>query len=182
MLTTLVVIIIFFLSIQVFPIAVGINVSGKQAKVILLIVVLSLVQAVAYWLGLKLGNSFMHLMDGFKGAVFFIGFLFIGIRMLMETINIHKGERTYSIDSVSHVLLASIAQGINTFLVGLLFCYLVIDEKFTLILLIVISVAIATVGIVIKPGKFALSLASLVYAFGGLVMIVSAIYISFFVL
>jgi len=71
MLTTLVVIIIFFLSIQVFPIAVGINVSGKQAKVILLIVVLSLVQAVAYWLGLKLGNSFMHLMDGFKGAVVF---------------------------------------------------------------------------------------------------------------
>lgn len=182
MITTFVIIILFILSIQVFPVAVGINVSNKPAKAILIIIVLSFVQLATYWLGLKLGNLFMHLMDGFKGAVFFIGFLIIGIRMLIETININKGERTYSINSINHVLLASIAQGINTFFVGLLFYYLVIDQKLTLIILLIMSVIIATVGIVMKPGRFPLSLASLAYAFGGLVMIGFAIYISFFVL
>ena len=182
MLTAFIVIIIFFLSVQVFPVAIGINITGKLGKAIILIVILSLMQVVTYWLGLKLGSSFMHLMDGFKSAVFFIGFLLIGIRMLMETINIHKGERTYSINSMGHVLLASIAQGINAFLAGLLFNYLLIDEKFTLILLTILTIVIATTGIIMKPGKFALSLASLVYALGGLVMIVFAIYISFFIL
>jgi len=182
MLTAFVVIIIFFLSVQVFPVAVGIDVSGKPGKAILLIVVLSFTQLLTYWLGLKLGSSFMHLMDGFKGAVFFIGFLLIGIRMLMESINIQKGERTYSIDSIGHVILASIAQSINTFMAGLLFYYLAVDERFTLTVLIVVSIVITTAGIIMKPGKFALSLASLAYALGGLIMIISAVYISFFIL
>ncbi len=182
MLTAFIVIIIFFLSVQVFPVAIGINVTGKPGKAVILIVVLSLVQVVTYWLGLKLGSTFMHLMDGFKGAVFFIGFLLIGIRMLMETINIHKGERTYSVNSVGHVILVSIAQSINAFLTGLLFNYLTIDKGFTLILLTIITTVIAITGIIMKPGKFALSLASLIYALGGLVMIVFAIYISFFIL
>jgi len=182
MLTAFIVIIIFFLSVQVFPVAIGINISGKPGKAVILIVVLSLVQVVTYWFGLKLGSSFMYLMDGFKGAVFFIGFLLIGIRMLMETININKGERTYSTDNLGHVILTSIAQGINAFLVGLLFNYLDIDEMFTLTILFIATLFIATVGIIMKPGKFALSLASLVYAAGGLVMIVFAVYISFFIL
>ena len=182
MLTTIVILIIFFLSIQIFPVAIGINVSGKPGKALVLVIVLSFIQLLTYWLGLKLGSSFMHLMDGFKGAVFFIGFLLIGIRMLMESINIQKGERTYSIDSIGHVILASIAQAVNTFMVGLLFYYLEVDERFTLIVLIVISILIATVGIIMKPGKFALSLASLAYALGGLIMIISAVYISFFIL
>jgi len=182
MLTAFVVIIIFFLSVQVFPVAIGIDVTGKPGKAVILIVVLSLVQVVTYWLGLKLGSTFMHLMDGFKGAVFFIGFLLIGIRMLLETINIHKSERTYSVNNVGLVILASIAQGMNAFLVGLLFNYLSIDEKFTLIILFAITIVIATSGIIMKPNKLALSLASLFYALGGLVMIVFAIYISFFIL
>lgn len=182
MLTTLVVIIIVFLSVQVFPVAVGIDVKGQPGKAILLIVVLSLVQVVTYWLGLKLGSSFMHLMDGFKGAVFFIGFLLIGIRMLMETFNIRKGERTYSINKTGHVALASLAQGMNTFLVGLLFYYLAVDEQLTSILLFVLTVLIATIGIIMKSGKLTLAFASLLYALGGLIMLISAIYISFFIL
>ena len=182
MLTTLVILIIIFLSVQIFPVAVGINVTGKPGKAVLLVTVLSLTQVLTYWLGLKLGSSFMHLMDSFKGAVYFIGFLLIGIRMLMETFNIRKGERTYSIDSIGHVTLASLAQGMNTFLAGLLFYYLAVDEQFTLMLLFSLTVVIATIGIVMKPGKPTLVFASLLYALGGLVMIITAIYISFFIL
>lgn len=182
MLTAVIVLIIIFLSVQVFPVAVGIRVAGKPVKAVQLVVVLSLTQLLTYWLGLKLGSSFMHLMDGFKGVVFFLGFLLIGIRMLMETFNIRKGERTYSIDSIGHVALASLAQGMNTFLSGLLFYYLAVDEQFTIILLFILTVVVATTGIVMKSGKLTLAFASLLYALGGMVMIISAIYVSFFIL
>lgn len=165
-----------------FPIALGINVAGKAGKAIILIVALSVVQVVTYWLGLVLGDTFMHLMDGFSSIVFFIGFLLIGIRMLMETFNIRTGERTYSIDSIGHVALASLAQGMNIFLAGLLFYYLFFDEQATLILLFVLTVIVAIVGIVLKPGKLTLAFASLLYAIGGIIMLISAVYISFFIL
>ncbi len=182
MLSLLVILIIVFLSIQVFPVAVGINVEGKAGKAIILILVLSFVQVLTYWLGLLLGESFMYLMDNFRGAVFFIGFLLVGIRMLMETFNIRKGERTYSIESIGHVTLASLAQGINTFLVGLLFYYVSFDEKFSLLLLLTLTVIVSIVGILMKPGKLTLAFASLLYAIGGLIMLISAVYISFFIL
>ncbi|HJN06270.1 MAG TPA: manganese efflux pump [Bacteroidales bacterium] len=182
MLSLLVILIIIFLSIQVFPVAVGIKVEGKPGKAVILVVVLSMVQVVTYWLGLVLGDTFMHLMDDFRGTIFFIGFLLIGIRMLMETFNIRKGERTYSIDSIGHVALASLAQGMNTFLVGLLFYYIFFDEQATLILLFVLTVIVAIVGIALKPGKLTLAFASLLYAIGGLIMLISAVYISFFIL
>lgn len=156
--------------------------AGKAGKAIIIIVVLSVVQVVTYWLGLVLGDTFMHLMDGFSGTVFFIGFLLIGIRMLMETFNIRKGERTYSINSIGHVALASLAHGINTFLAGLLFYYLFFDEQATLILLFVLTVIVAIVGIVMKPNKLTLAFASLLYAIGGIIMLISAVYISFFIL
>jgi len=181
MLTTIVVLIIFFLSVQVFPIAIGIDTKGNWLKATLFVVVLSLLQVVTYWLGLKLGSTFIHLMDGFKGVVFVLGFLLIGIRMLMETLTIRKGERTYSIDSVGFVILASLAQSMNTFLVGLLFNYLNIDEQFTLVLLLVLTIVIAAIGVMLKPEKQTLSFASLLYALGGVTMIISSIYITFFI-
>jgi putative Mn2+ efflux pump MntP len=181
MLTTIIVLIILFLSIQVFPVAIGINIKGNWLKATLFVVVLSLLQAVTYWLGLKLGSTFMHLMDGFKGVVFLLGFLLIGIRMLMETLSIRKGERTYSIDSVGFVVMASLAQSMNTFLAGLLFNYIDVNEIFTVILLLVLTVIIAVVGVILKPEKQSLIFASLLYTLGGITMIISSIYITFFI-
>ncbi|MBC8320465.1 MAG: manganese efflux pump [Bacteroidetes bacterium] len=182
MLTTIVVLIIIFLSVQVFPVTLGINVSAKLAKSLLFVIVLTLTQVLTYWLGLKLGSTFMYLMDGFKSVVVFIGFLLIGIRMLMETFNIRKGERTYSINSIGHVALASLAQAINTFLVGLLFYYLAVDEQYTLIILFALTVVVSIMGIAMKTRKLTLAFASLLYAIGGIIMLISAIYISFFIL
>ena len=181
MLTTIVVLIILFLSVQVFPVAIGVFIKGNWLKATLFVVVLSLLQVVAYWLGLKLGSTFMHLMDGFKGVVFILGFLLIGIRMLMETLTIRKGERTYSIDSIGFVILASLAQSMNTFLVGLLFNYIDINEPFTLVLLLTFTIVISAIGVVVEPEKQFLSFASLLYALGGVIMIISSIYVTFFI-
>ena len=181
MLTTILVIIILFLSAQVFPVAVGIDAKGKWFKATLFVIVLSLLQVVTYWLGLRLGSTFMHLMDGFKSVVFLFGFLLIGIRMLMETLAIRKGERTYQINTIGSVVFSSIAQGMNTFLVGLLFCYLNVDEQFTMILLLAFSIVISSVGVYLKPERLTLAFASLLYTIGGIIMIISSIYISFFI-
>jgi len=181
MITIIVVLILLFLAVQVFPVAIGVDINGNWFKATLFVVVLSLFQVVTYWLGLKLGSTFMHLMDGFKGVVFLLGFLLIGIRMLMETLSIRKGERTYQNNTVGSVVFASVAQSINTFLVGLLFCYLNEDKVFAIVLLFVLSLIIATVGVFLKPEKQSLALASLLYAIGGIVMIISSIYISFFI-
>ncbi len=180
MLITLVVLIILFLSVQVFPIAVGISPSGNWGRAILFVVILAITQCLSFWLGLKLGSTFMHLMDGFKSVVFLFGFLLIGIRMLMETINIRKGHRSLQVNTYSSIAFAAIAQGVNTFLSGLLFNYLSIDTMFTLIALLIFSILIATTGMIIKFGKQTLSLVSFLYALGGLFMIISSIYISFF--
>lgn len=181
MLTTLTVILIFFLSVQVFPVAIGINVKGEWPKAILFVGILSFIQVLTYWLGLKLGSTFMQLMDGFKSAVFLIGFLLIGIRMLMEVFSIRKGLRSHSIANAQHVILASLAQGMNTFLAGLLFYYLAVDSTFTIIIITAITVIISTIGIILKPEKTNLALASLLYVIGGIVMIIISIYISFFI-
>jgi putative Mn2+ efflux pump MntP len=162
-------------------VAIGINIKGNWLKATLFVVVLSLLQAVTYWLGLKLGSTFMHLMDGFKGVVFLLGFLIIGIRMLMETLTIRKGERTYSIDSVGFIVMASLAQSMNTFLAGLLFSYIDVNEVFSVVVLLISTIIIATIGVILKPEKQTFVFASLLYTLGGITMIISSIYITFFI-
>ena len=122
----------------------------------------------------------MYLMDGFSSVVLFIIFLLIGIRMLMEVFNIRKGERTYTIDWIGHVALASTAQGVNSFLVGLVYYYIDVNENHTIIALLSATLFISIVGVFLKPGKLTFALASLLYTIGGLIMILAAIYFSFF--
>lgn len=181
MLTTLVVLIVLFLAVQTLPVAIGVDAKGNWLKAIMFVFILSLLQGLSYWLGLKLGSTFMHLMVGFKGAVFLSGFLLIGIRMLMETISIRKGERTYSINTIGLVILASLAQSANTFLAGLLFNYIDINQSFTLLLILIVTTIISIFGIILKPEKYTLTFASLLYAIGGTIIIISSIYITFFI-
>ncbi len=182
MLTAILIVILLFLSVQVLPVAIGINASENYARSFFLILVLSVTQVLTFWFGLKTGESFMYLMEGFKSVVVFIGFLLIGIRMLMEVFNIRKGERTYTITNVSHVALAAVAQGINSFLTGILFYYMKFDEKSMLIFLISSSLLISIGGLAMKPGKLSLAFASLLYTIGGFVMLAAAVYFSFFYL
>lgn len=169
-----------FLAVQVFPVALGVDIRKNIPKKLLALLVLIGIQVITYYLGLKLGSTFMYLMNGFKGVVLFIGFLLIGVRMLMEVFNIRKGERTYTIDSPGHIAIASVAQGINSFLVGLMYYYIKPDEQSTLIFLTVSTTIISLLGLIMKPEKLSLAFASLLYTVGGLVMLFSSVYFSFF--
>lgn len=178
--TIIISIILVFLAVQIFPVALGVDTKGKVMKIALALLVLTAIQLISFWVGLKLGNTFMYLMNGFKGVVIFIGFLLIGVRMLMEVFNIRKGERSYSIESTGHIALASLAQGMNTFLVGLMFHYIKPDEQYIFLFFVISTLLISIIGILLKPEKITLAFASLLYTIGGLVMLFSAVYFSFF--
>ena len=115
--------ILFFIAAQLFTVAIGIDFKQSGAKAILFVLSLALGQALLFWLGYSLGSLFMHLMEGFKSFVVFAALFLIAIRMMMESFQVWKGLRTYIIDSFRISVFAGLAQGINAFLVGLLFCF-----------------------------------------------------------
>ncbi len=182
MLLTIISLILTFLAIQVLPVAIGIEVNKRIPRAILAIFILVVVIVTTFWLGIKVGNTFMYLMEGFKAVIVFIGFLLVGIRMLMEVFNVRKGERTYSIDSLKHIALATFAQGINAFLVGLLFHFIEFSEQYVILYLFTATAVVSIVGMFMKSEKLTLAFASLLYILGGFTMLFSSIYFSFFVI
>ena len=180
MLTVLVTLIMIFLSFHVLPLAIGININSNPLKSLLIFILIISIQVFIYWLGIRVGNVFMYLMDGFSGVIIFIGFLLIGIRMLMEVFNIRKGERSYSHEKLWHIALAALAQGINTFLVGLMFYYIPINVRYTLIVLFIAVSIISLMGLFMKSQRLNLVFASLLYAIGGLGMLFSGCFFAFY--
>lgn len=176
-----VILILFVLSSQVFPVTLGIEPKKNTTSAIGYGLILVFGQVLFLLFGLFLGDRFMYLVDGFKGIVVFIGFFLIGIRLLMDTFKVRKGERTYTIDSTLPVILASAAQGINTFLAGLLFSSLALDFQWLSIVLFILTAVVTAIGMFLKPTKQSLALSSLLFASGGLVLIVSSIYFGFII-
>lgn len=175
------VLIVVFLAVQVLPVAIGLNLRKGFAIGLLFVLITTILQGLVFLGGYELGSAILHLTAGFKQFVFFIGFFLIGIRMLMEILNVWKGLRTFDIDSVRTIIFIGLAQAINTFLAGLLLYYVPDQSGITLSLILGGSVLIiTTAGLFIKPGKVSLSGISLLYFVGGLIMIISSIYIGFF--
>lgn len=179
MFTLVVILILFVLSLQLFPVALGIDFEKNIGASIWYGSILVLGQLLFLLFGLFLGERFMYLVEGFKGIVVFIGFFLIGIRLLMDTFKVRKGERTYTIDSTLQIALASSAQAINTFLAGLLFSSLPLDFQWLFMVLLVLSVVVTALGLFLKATKQTLALSSLFFVLGGIFMIVSSIYFGF---
>jgi putative Mn2+ efflux pump MntP len=174
--------ILFFLASQLFTVAVGIEFKQSGAKAILFVFSLAVGQAFLFWLGYSIGSLFMHLMESFKSFVVFTAFFLIGIRMLMESFQVWKGLRTYSLDSIRFSVFASLAQGINAFLVGLLFVFLPFEKNWLSLVLIAFAFLFSLAGAVVKSTKNSITFAALMFVLGGVVMIFSSIYIGFFAL
>ena len=173
---------LFFLAAQVFAVAIGIDARKLGAKSVLFVVSLGLEQALFFWLGFGLGNTFMHLMDGFKSFVVFAALFLISIRMLMESFQVWKGERIYILDNFRVVQIAGLAQGINTFLAGLLFVYLPFEKNLLTLVLFAFALLFSLAGAFVKSSKNSVTFAALIFVLGGLVMAFSSIYIGFFAL
>ncbi len=176
------IIILFVLSFQVMPVAVGMDSKNMPAfQLISGILFLVLGQMLLFVLGLWLGSHFMYLLARMKTYVLFIGFFLIAVRFNMEAFKVRKGERTYAVGKkASFYIMPAIAQAMNTFLAGILFYYpdLSANPDKNLIYLAVFSLSLTLLFVFIKNQKQALSVISLLYMIGGgLLMVVSFYFI-----
>ena len=92
-----------------------------------------------FYLGIFVGDRFLHLTEGFDNVVVFLGFFLIGLRISMESFAVRKGERTFKPDNNQSIVLASVAQSINSFLAGLMLYYF--DFNLILVLIIILIMA-----------------------------------------
>lgn len=174
------IVILFFLAAQLFSVALGVEVKKNGGKAILFAFTLAGGQAVLFWMGLSIGGLFMHLMDGFQNFVIFAAFFIIGIRMLMESFQVWKGQRTYSLDSLRLTVFVSVAQGINAFLVGLIFVFFPFEKYSLIIVLLAFAFTFSLNGIFIQPARKNITFAALMFVLGGICMLFSSVYLGFF--
>lgn len=172
--------IILALSVQVLPVSLGLSFNQKIQSVILYSFVIIAFQLLLLWLGIITGRSILYLMKGFSGVVIFIGFFLIGIRMILEVFSIRKGERTYEISSLNQIVLASIAQGINTFLTGILLFYIEESNLRPIIIMTLASITFTVIGLILKPNRSSLIIISLITLIAGITMLFNGVYITFF--
>jgi len=176
----LLVFILSALAFQVFPVSLGTKIKQDTTKSIAIITSLVFTQALMFWLGIFLGKRFLYLTAGFDSVVVFIGFFLIGMRIFIESFAVRKGERTFNSDNNQSMILASMAQSINTFLAGLMFYFFSFEESFLLGVLLILTFIFSLAGSAIKYSKQSLAFSSLIYLLGGLGLIISAIYLGFF--
>ncbi len=174
------ILILFILSFQVMPVALGVD-ARKTSPFHLITIVLFLVagQVLLFLLGVWLGNRFMHLISGIQRGILFVGFFLIAVRFSMEAFKIRKGERTYSIEKPALFILPAIAQAVNTFLAGILFYFIPVDLLPDLIYLSVFSLVFTLLFVFIKNNRLATAAVSLLYMIGGGILTIISFYFIF---
>jgi putative Mn2+ efflux pump MntP len=177
---TILYIISVIMGVQVLPIALGFDSKEDKFRVAWFSLVMLLGQLLMFIAGFLLGNRFMHLLDNYIGTVVFAGLFLVGARFIMEAFKVRKGERTYAMDSSATVVLASLAQGINTFLFGILASAIVETRNLLLTYLAVATVIALVLGIILKRRQISFTFASFLYFSGGLLLLFGAVYLGFF--
>lgn len=178
---SIVIFILFALAFQVFPVSLGINIKKDLPKSMAIVLVLILSQAFMFWLGIFVGKRFLHLTTGFENIIVFIILFLIGLRITIDSFSVRKGERTFNSDSIQNVILASMAQSINTFLAGMLFYFFAFPEMFLVAILLSLAMLVSIIGSLLKLNKQNLIFSSMIYLFGGIGLIIISIYLGFFI-
>lgn len=176
---TITILILIALSTQVLPVAIGI--SPKKGIISFwhgFILIVS--QLLFLYAGYFLGSRFLYLLENYKGIVLFVGLFLIGIRMMMDVFKIRKGDRTYFLDNTATLILASVAQGINTLLAGMLFTYLLFDINQMIFVLSIATIIMTVVGMMLKAEKQSFAISALLFFISGFIMIFSSLYLGFF--
>ncbi len=174
------IIILFILSFQVMPVAVGMDIRKTPAfHLISGIFLLISGQLLLFLIGIWLGDRFMHLLSGMKTYVLFIGFVLIAVRFNMEAFKVRKGERTYIVGKSTTYIIPAIAQAVNTFLAGVLFYFMPETPGRDLGYLAAFSFSLALLFVLIKNKKLALPAISFLYMAGGGILMAIAFYFIF---
>ncbi len=177
---TLIVISILFLGFQSFPVSLGSDLKSGTAHSLQVVFTLGGLQVLMLWLGLFLGDKFLYLAGSYGNIILFVGFLLIGLRILIDTFAIRKGERTFNLDDSKSILLASTAQSINSLLAGILFSLFSIGHLIYFGFLAIATLIFSALGAWLKLGKSSLAFASFIYLIGGIFMIAISFYFGFF--
>jgi putative Mn2+ efflux pump MntP len=170
----------FFLASQTYPSFLGITRATNSAKSFLFVLLPVATQILFFWFGFLAGTKFIYLMQGFEMVVVFIGFIIIGVRFVVDAFTVRKGKRTFQTENILNVILASIAQSTNTFLLGLLFCFYSINLFQTLAFLGLATLGFSFSGILSKTSKKSLAFSSFLFLLGGIFIIASSFYLALF--
>ena len=152
-----------------FPVSVAATAFGigekrekkEWGRSLMFALILALGQGVMYTLGGLLGGAFMHTMaESSKWIVFALCFA-IAFRMLIDTLKIKNGTNLYLIEKKKHLLLLSIALGVNAFITGLMADFLPLFQKMTPYIIMAVAFVWAFVSIIIPFTKMKLTVNSL---------------------
>jgi len=109
-----------------------------------------------------------------------MGLFLIGVRMIMDAFKIRKGERTYILDNTTTLIMASVAQGINTLLAGLILSYISFTISQLMFVLLISTFVVTILGVLLKAKKYSYALSALLYSLSGMIMLISSVYLGFF--
>ena len=174
--------IIFALAIHVIPSGIHLNVGTNKVQAILAMVIVALLQVLLFGLGRLMGGALLHLVEGIKTGILFFTFFLVGVRMAMEAFKIRKGNVVMRLDNSKLMVLTGVAQGIDAFLVGMMFYFLPeVEFETSLIALFFLTSFLMLSSIYSEEKKSAYAFASLLYMLGSLVFVFSSLYFLFIV-
>ena len=146
--------------------------DNSWGKNLMSALILALGQGVMYTLGDLLGSTFMHLMESFSKWIVFALCFSIGFRMLLDTMKIRNGGNLYFIQNTKHLLLLSIALGVNTFIAGLMADFMPLFQNMTPFILIGAGFVWSLISMAIPFSKMKLTLNSLLNSiFAGIILV-----------
>lgn len=171
---------ILFIIALTFPVAVASTAFGIQEKKewgrnIMFALILALGQGVMYSLGSLLGSTFMHLMTDYAQWIVLALCFAVSFRMLIDTLKIKKGENLFLIESKKHLLLLSIALGVNSFIVGLMSDFFPLFQKLTPYLLMAAAFLWSMIAVAIPFSKMKLTVNSLLNIIFAALILVSGL-------
>ena len=173
----IVILLIFALSVHVFPIGISLNAKKYPVITIIGVLIVSALQTLMLWLGLKLAGTFLYLLEGWDKGILFTGFFLIAVRMFMESFKIINSIRAYRLDQIKWILLTGIVQGTDAFLTGILFFYLPeVNIAKSLSSLFILSVLLLLPSVLSKPSANFWRLGAFLYVAGAFTFAFSSIY------
>lgn len=134
-------------------------------------------QGLMYWLGSLLGGTFMYKFAGFAKVITLIICFMIAFRMVMDTLKIKTGKNLFLIDKPKHLIILSIALGVNALLAGLIAgdVFLPLFGKTTPLLLFGTSLVWGLIGIGTKFSQDKLLINSLLNLVAALAILATGI-------
>jgi putative Mn2+ efflux pump MntP len=120
------ILLILAVSYNVFPLALGLNRDRRTPHLVNVFhaAVFGLLQGIMYYIGITLGDTFMHLLEANYRFVVFGILAAVAVRMSIEAFKIRKGARLFSFDNYIKFMIMGVAAGINTLIVGMTANYL----------------------------------------------------------